>query len=650
MPSVGEPSRAELGAYFLSMLPTALRAEAVSDEGFLAILDLSAHLPALSVGSRFTFPQAALFSAVRAACGGTGSAVLVEDARGQTVDCLVRGDAVFFSWETADGAREEREAPSYLAALSEDAGVRVQALHRVIALCGPTGPDLAVWQPLLEAGPPSDATMAAFVAEIIDSLPFRAAGMRASLSAGSLDRDRLVPASLRYWEGVCGPAPGTTPIGDWLGQAWGTHVRRLARVSPPQAFRICAATNVRAGMLVPEALPPASDLLQLVEPALASWGPFALLSFVEAAAQRSGEAPELREAARRGAARLLSATLPRPDGVDRLATFAKCYRLASRTLAVARWMTGQPAWWRRLCAFAQADVLLDALGELEFDPAELREGFDVITPATGWIAEALAARESPLWRAECGEAAWLRAEVLGRLALLQASDGGLLDHEALQAALQEAGKACRDPIAPFAPGPLEMEAVPAQDIATLPELSDAVRTALAQLSEAGRVTGMWRFLDFASRHRRFDQETLDCLRAASVGLRPVPGEGDDGWAPLMHAARIAASQRSTGMAEAVLGSVSGAAGSLTRADAAVQVAMAAAAAWPDPAEGLDRLSACLRHLAAVAPPAACADLEVMLNLLAGATSPSDWWRLSPARALASLGARARRAPGYGPDS
>lgn len=646
MPSVGEPSRAELGAYFLSMLPAALRAEAVSDEGFLASLELSAHLPALSVGSRFTFPQSALFSAVRAAYGGTGSAVLVEEARGQTVDCLVRGDAVFFSWETADGARDECEAPFYLATLSGDAGVRAQALHRVIELCGPTGPDPAVWQPLLEAGPPSDATMAAFVAEIIDSLPFRAAGMRASLSAGSLDRERLVPAALRYWEGVCGPAPGATPIGHWLGQEWGTHVRRLARASPSQAFRICAATNVRAGMLIPEALPPASDLLLLVEPALAGWGPFALLSFVEAAAQRSGESPELREVARRGAARLLSATLPRPDGVDRLATFAECYRLVSRTLAAARWMSGQPAWWRRLCAFAQADVLLDTLGELESDPAELREGFDVITPATGWLAEALAARESPLWRAECGEAAWLRAEVLGRLALLQASDGELLDNEALQAALQEAGKACGDPIAPFGPGPLETEDAPAADMATMPELANAVRKALAKISEADRATGAWRFLDFASRHRRFDQQTLDSLRKASRGLRPMPGgEGDDGWTEMMHAARIAASQRSIALADAVLASVDSAAASLKRADAAVQVAVAATAAWSAQTERLDRLGACLRRIAGAAPPDACADLARFVALLGGAVGPNQFWRFSAAQALASLGATARRVSG-----
>jgi hypothetical protein len=397
-------------------------------------------------------------------------------------------------------------------------------------------------------------------------------------------------------------------------------------------------------MLIPEVVPPAPDLLELSEAALSSWGPFALLSFVEAAVQRSGELADLREEARRGAARLLSATLPRSDGIDRIALFSDCYRLVSRTLAAARWMTGQPAWWRRLCAVAQADLILDVLSGMDFDPAELRERFDVITPSAGAVAEALAVRTSPLWRAECTDPTWLHAEIIGRLTFLQRANPWLVDVEELRAAISETAKTCHDPLAPFAPGFLELDAPRLESMAPLPAYAETVREMLPQFAGGFATAAMWSFLSYAARHWRFDEETISLLSEAAKEIHPGDEEQDDRWAALRFAAHLAASQRATELADAVLSSVGAAAPMLTKPHPAVEVAVVAAAAWPEPDKHLDRLGTCLHRLAAAAPPAACDGLEALLDLIMGATSPNSWWRFSSARTLASLGALARRAP------
>jgi hypothetical protein len=286
-------------------------------------------------------------------------------------------------------------------------------------------------------------------------------------------------------------------------------------------------------------------------------------------------------------------------------------------------------------------MLLAPFISVQTDVSEFLKSMRELAPAGGHWAELLSLREEPLWRPEMVSADWLRVEMLGRLAALIARVGDSEDAERAVIAAGAAGSAIGYPPAGFSPGPLECVALPHTAPDLDPDLGEALDLAVQALEGEPPAPGAWRFLDMASRHVRLGDARLAKLASVASGWKPGSDSSDERWSQLFHLARAAAAQRDTHLAEAILETLRSALEALDDAAAALQIGLAASAAWPDCNEATSRFADVSLSLAWRARRPGCASIEAVLESVAVHLPIGAAWQLSLPLVVARLGANSR---------
>jgi hypothetical protein len=174
-----------------------------------------------------------------------------------------------------------------------------------------------------------------------------------------------------------------------------------------------------------------------------------------------------------------------------------------------------------------------------------------------------------------------------------------------------------------------------------PNLLEALDFALQAIEGGTPAPGAWLFLDMASRHINLGDERLTKLASLSAVWSPVRDTAKAHWHPLMHLARAAASQRAVGLSDAILRTIRASPDAGEEPGTALQIALAASAAWAQIDEAMSQFAETTLALAWRANRAGCAEIETVLNGVAAGLPVSASWRLSLARSVAELGARAR---------
>jgi hypothetical protein len=413
----GELSRAEIAEELLNQLPPMLAAELRADAAFLEASGLSDRLPLAGARPGLVFALPAMRGAARSALNGQPATV--RDLRkGRDVRFEAPQGKLMLRVEVG-GKVQELEAPTDLLLLSPRLEERLEAFEAVIEAAGPSGPDPVYWRPLVTAEALSDDDLDAIMEEVANSVPMRLARATDALSRGVLDLRLMAPDDIRYWEGLCARAPGGSTQADWLASRWRPRAVRLSATFGTEGFRLAAAANGKPGFIDAANSPPVEVLAQLEAEARSDWGPLARLAIVEAAANHSAN-----DFACRAATQLVMDLARAEEGTtQRVEVFAGLFRLVGAALLASSCMAGQPPWWIRLCALAQADLLVGPLLAVQPDVPEVLKAMRELSPSGGFWSDLLSLREEPLWRPEMASANWMRAEVLGRLTTLLAGLG-----------------------------------------------------------------------------------------------------------------------------------------------------------------------------------------------------------------------------------
>ncbi|WP_188973936.1 hypothetical protein [Neoroseomonas lacus] len=631
----GDLPRGDVAEELIIRLPPVVAAELRGDAAFLEASGLRDRLPLAGVGPDLIFALPAMRSAARSALNGQ-SATVRDLRNNRDVRFTAKHGRLMMNWE-ADGEMQEREAPVDAALLSPCAAERMEAFGQLVADAGPSGPDPVRWRPVLEAAELSDGDLDTIMEEVANAVPIRIARTANALSRGVLDLRLMVPSDLRYWEGLCGGAPGEMTQAEWLASVWQPRAAHLLTTFGAEGFRFIAAANGRPGFIDSAASPSVEVLEELAAEAQSDWGPLARLAIVEAATDHVG-GDFIGQAASRLVLDLAEAE---GEAALRLEVFAGLFRLLGAALLVSPCMAGQPPYWVRLCALAQADLLVGPVLAVQPDVPKLLKVMRELAPAGGHWAELLSLREEPLWRPEMASADWLRAEVLGRLTALLAHLGDVEAAERAAAATAEAGRASGYPPAGFSPGPLECAALPPGGAGSVPDLVNSVDAALQAIEGSTSVPVAWRFLDMASRHIQLDEVHLGKLASLAEGWSPVGESGELRWLPLMHLARAAASQRDAELAEKILRTIRATPEAGVEAGSALQIALAASAAWPLIDEAVSHFAETALSVAWRAKRDGCVEIEAVLGSVADRLPLGASWRLSLPRIVAELGAHAR---------
>lgn len=290
---------------------------------------------------------------------------------------------------------------------------------------------------------------------------------------------------------------------------------------------------------------------------------------------------------------------------------------------------------------AQADMLLGPLLAMQPEMPELLKALDELVSPDGAWAELMSLQQEPLWRPEIYTSAWLRAEMLGRLSSLRGITEGVVASDEIVAAATAAGLDAGNPWAAISPGPLECTALLDSGMESIPSLPEAVAAAVEAVGELAPASGNWRLLDMASRHGRLGIDHLARLAKIACTWRPIGATPAERWLPMLHLARVAASQRHEGIAEAVLQAVTTAPEASEDVNVVLQVALVASAAWSKRSEAVKRFGDAALVVAWRALPSECEDIEAVIRTISCRLPVGDAWRLALVRNVAELGSKSR---------
>jgi hypothetical protein len=638
-------SSRELAEHLAAIQPPTIARWLLNDPKFRAHFDLPID-GAISYGGGPAILKPPLYQCIRNLLAD-GQPRSLHALNGQEIRTELKDQYVLISFTAEDGTPVE-VGSVVLMLLSPELDTRQKALESLLAEVGPTGPaDPAYWRQQLDKGPLDDENMEKLTDEFEASTILHFERIERDIATGVLDKRHLVPTLPGYWDRLCGPRPDRTDQQKWLTEIFEPHRRRLVDRELARGLDLCLAMSLRDD-LTPRALTTHisnDDLLAALQRIEPIEDPFSLLGVVDLAASRAPTDARFAELTAQTVERLCSETLPRQDGLDVYDFLPALINLAIGELQVTSGIASQPAYWRRICAWTQAALMVRAFRAVTFEPKVFCEHINLLRSREAATAALLDLQECPLWHPSESNRTRLRAEVLGRLMLMQqreeAAGRQLPGVEAVKKAA-EAFSECA-PLLTQMPGPLEIDRLPALSMSDFPCHEKTELTHRADELTADPKDNNWVRFAHLARLVRFDEYILSRMTEiiSKLNYRSNREDSIDNMAFLSSLSYIAVAQRYCPMAETILTrcqeempkSVDE-----THAFALVQIGLTAVAAFPDETSALNRLATYLTNLAYLLPRGAPSralsqELEDLKTLIPA----GEWHRFCRAEALAGLG-------------
>jgi hypothetical protein len=411
-------------------------------------------------------------------------------------------------------------SPNVLRILSPNREERLRALDEQLTRFGPTAPDFSPLRRAAQDRELDDRECAELLAEAFGGVAAFQARAAAAIRANDVKLEDVVPESFAYFERFCGPDPGDIEPEEYIGRILPEYRKDLLRRDLVRGLDIALLGSLR------DDLTPVQWTLHLGDnelwDALVACGPqrdpFSLLGALDIALSRQHDV-RYRAFADDAVARLARDTFPRPDGIDTYELLPLFAQLVLDQLNVRENGTLRAPYWKRMCAWMQAAVLLRLTLPIQLNFEGLRDWIHGLRTPAAVYAALLDLRREPMYRAGDLSAGALRCEVVGRLMLLrsrhQAAGRMMPRSEEIDAAMHRLVDGGQ-PLGWLLPGPLEGHRRPAgrQD-QMLPEAE--VKKVVEQLTTdpAGQV---WSMLAYFSQCFDLGEELLAHARKVSTRI------------------------------------------------------------------------------------------------------------------------------------
>ena len=550
-------NRADIARYFALLQPPLIAEQLFNDASFRAEFGLPAR-EAISFGGP-AIAKAQLYDAVRRVFAEQRPQSFSASS-GETINVVLDEGILTVSFPATGGATTTVR-PRNLMFLSSSADEREAALQQSVNELGPTGPDRGYWLKELQKGPLDDEGMDRFWDEIAASIVPNMARIDGDTRTGVLDKTHLVPRFPAYWEALCGAPVAAMEQETWLKEVFEPHRRRLIERDLVSGLDLCLAMGLRDDVTPRSLVADIScdELWNALERLRPVDNPFSLLGIADLAVSRASEDERFEALAAETVARLCGEQLRRADGVDVYSFLSAVVDLVLGELRLLPSIAARPAYWRRICAWTQAGLLVRAFQSIKFDGEEFSKSVRNFINPDSATAEVLDLRQSPLSLSSETSSLCIRAEVLGRLAILRQReiDRGreLPELKTFTDAFTEQTK--KAPLLSQMPGPLELDRLPFYRADNLPEwleeFQDDLRRRADELTSAIDDENWSRFVYF-SRIFLFDEYILARITKLIASVR-FGTSADERMAALLHLNQLcylALAQRHVPLAEAIL--------------------------------------------------------------------------------------------------
>ena len=539
-------------------MPATVVRALLDDQEFAAFVEFSI----LAYGDIGSFHHQDIVSALEKARNAAGKADLVaRNGRRFILSRLPDGKGATLS---EDGA-EDRLIPEF-GLLDPERENRLKALAIAEGKCWPSLPSAAMWHSVLMDRPLGELEMARLISDVREMPSQFFAALEGKWKSGAqMGVEDFFPTSLVYYSALVGPPPDAKAMDDWIAGTLVPDLRRGIERSVADGLRWVLALNVDSRLspdkFVTEV--PDQELLLALSDLVHTASPFILLGVLEIALARVAGDEDFSVLASDALDRLFGEK-SKTNGIE--ASWRMLPALVNAGLGrfVAGWeLWGQPVFWRRLVAYAHANVLVEVLDAEGPDIDGFVDWIGSLKMGIEVAAHILDLREEPLWTAVDMSPRNIRASVLGRLILLR----GSLDEMGLGPILDSAVNAMKSEYGQLdaeRPGPMvsigtRMADIPGRGRTDDESVSEFFLQAVADL-ELDPLGEAWKGLSIACRLLQFDGALLD--RLAKVVGRVAPAGGEEGSKRLLEtlffAADIAATQPdetiARKVAEALLGS------------------------------------------------------------------------------------------------
>lgn len=446
----------------VNSLPPSIFRRLNTTRQFIEQLGLSRRT-AITIGSIGTFDILTLFRSFRATLSDADECAVL-DVEGNNLSVSSRGDG----WQIRRQPEvpvQEVNHPVFLL-LAADAVRRVMAFDNLRADLGPTATQFDAMGVALSYRPATDAELSAFFAELEEGVAGRRRRILAAIEKCHFSLTDLVPNSLAYFEKCYGPSPGSASPDEYFSVDLPEYRRDLLSRDLAGALILCLPAYLRDDLSLAGLIESRSndDVWAALEVAAPLADPFSALAALEISICRSGQDERFMELSQRAVARLTADRFEGPGNADLYALLPRVALAVEDQLSgLEGAMTRQP-FWRRLCAFAHAAWLVRHLPfpKAETEPfCEWLRGHHALPDS---LREMLDLRAEPMWLTSNLTSQGLRAEVLGRLALLverhRIEGREVPASQEISEAIEEFDKVAR-PLARHTPGPLDAHKRPA---------------------------------------------------------------------------------------------------------------------------------------------------------------------------------------------
>ena len=599
-----------------------------------------------------------LFTAARRVFSGAGEKSVRSATGKEIVVDLDSEDGNIALTYSVTGPDNRKKMPD-LALFSPDPQARVATLSTMLERFGPTAPDMSELLSELVSRVPDELELSA----IFDEATAGVAAVQGALSnkidhRHSIDALDILPQNISYFQSFAGPQPqsGTQDPEQYIHDVLIPYRKALLDRELKRGLDICCLGALR------DDLCPGQWTLHLdndaVWEALSSCGaeksPISLLGALDVALYRADDS-RFQEYATQAVDRLCDDRFGQQQGIDFYRLLWIFMRFAFNRINLIENGSKQPGFWKRMCAWMQAQfvarTLSGASASIAGDSLEswmdgLEEWSMSSMALVGAYAELVDARGAPmLLFTERLSSSDLHCEVLGRLVALRARHAIEKRHiphsKEIDQALERTQERGNWPKC-FFPGPLEGHRRPSSPVSE--GLAEILNKARPEIS----LPGSWHSIANISHLYSLGDTELDVARSALVRLSNFgdDGEMEDILLSLEVASIVAKTSRDTLLADAIVEAIVGVGARVSNENEIwliLVICLQAAAAFHEHDDWFEWLEERLARIANCLPGPPSRVVRIFLEHLDAMETilPIDSWFHRRARSIASAGAELR---------
>lgn len=310
-----------------------------------------------------------------------------------------------------------------LALLYPDKDVRLETLNNVINQCWPSLPSASYWQKILADRPLNETEFFRLMSDIGETPGrFKTTLKKHWCSGREINVTELFPSSICYYDALIGSPSEGMSAETWIDSILLPKLEHHIDQSLFDGLRCALALNIDLKLspvkLVSDI--PASELLAALGMLMATRSPLVLLGIIEIALFHLDSDAKFLVLVSEALERLLGNNLEESGIIYAWVIMPSLIKTGLSRVSVDEELWHYPPYWRRLAAFAHANVLIETL---EMDSRQAVDDF------TGWLDSLITPKEvsvtlldmrkEPMWRAWDMTSFNLKAMVVGRLMLIK---------------------------------------------------------------------------------------------------------------------------------------------------------------------------------------------------------------------------------------